>query len=119
MKATIICGPQASGKSTMAIEIAKAAGSYAVIDQSDFMSDGFNAHWATKDTVIVEECNVNACVTDAVKELLSSGKIQVRASGRWPRLHRAPRVILVSNTFSNVNPGWRRFHVIRLGREAA
>lgn len=117
-EALFIQGPQGSGKTTLAREIAAKYGRYAVIDHHELMSGPGALRDVLRSkpaTVIVEEFQPNSAELNRVKQLLSAPHFAVDMKGVPPIYVEAPNFIFCT--------GWkdflsgedeRRFRVITL-----
>jgi len=123
-KALIIRGPQGSGKSTIAREIAKARGPYVETTLADIDSPFELGRLMAHDpaTIIVDEVGCFSRFLDRarekLKDIVRSHELEVHRRGQNPRTVASPNIIILSSSSDPVpsEPGARRFMVCRSRR---
>jgi ABC-type dipeptide/oligopeptide/nickel transport system ATPase subunit len=117
-EALFIRGPQGSGKTTLACEIAAKYGRYAVISHRELMSAPGGLRDVLRSrpaTVIVDEFQPSLAELNRVKQLLSSPHLTIEMKGVQPISVETPNFIFCTGRLDFL-PGEeeRRFRVITL-----
>lgn len=119
-QALVITGPQGSGKTSLAREIAAAHGAFAEIDATRLNTDlGLaEAMQSAPKTLIVN--GIPKMSAAAIKELIASKTVRVNRKFQTPKEVATPNFIFCSGHADPmpIGEGDRRFHVIHVGSPA-
>ena len=118
-QALVITGPQGSGKTKLAHDLARGFGRYGVLPAKDLLSP-FTAVRALEDrpdALVVEEATAEQLGSDDFKALISTPTIGFRRKGHGQELIKAQRFIFCMRDDEQWLRGVddRRFKVVRLG----
>ncbi len=119
-QAVVITGPQGSGKTKLAHDLARGFGRFGVLDAKDLLSP-FTAVRVLQDrpaALVVEDATPEQLGSEHVKQLITNPIIAIKRKGHGNELIKSPRFIFcMRDDVGTWSPGLqcRRFKVVRLG----
>lgn len=114
-RALVLYGPQGCGKSKLAVELAKAHGSYTEVHRAD-IDGGALTPWLAGEprTCIVDGFPSTELGMNALKQMITTEMAVLRLRGREPRAIPAPNFIFCVDDIDPLPMSDRRFNVVRM-----
>lgn len=118
-QALIITGPQGSGKTLLAIEIAKKEGSFTEVtaDELDRPNGLANAAEGGHDVIICDGLPKRPETLQLLKRWITEPRVRINPKYREPVTVKSPKFIFCTMSYEPL-PSGRRFAVVELDRRA-